>query len=894
MALLPKVKLKAMLSFPSAILDGAGIDVTRVNGAFRFDLAYDDFTPPVSGIADPAHTNALLWNSATNAYVLAPVSILGSAGTVPEAPSDGVQYGRQSNTWTPVATGSTIPPATVPPLMDGAAAVGTTTKYAREDHVHPSDTSRAPVSHSHVAANVTDFSEAVDDRVGSLLQAGSNITLTYDDPGNALTIASTAAGMTDGDKGDITVSGSGTTWTIDPNTVSNAKLAQMPLFTIKANNTGGAASPTDINIASLTPKTPAGADYLLLSDTSASGALKKTLISAMPGGTSIGEAPLDGALYSRQGSTGSWAVAGGFPDGNKGDITITSSGTVWTINADAVTFAKIQNIATDSLIGRDTAGTGDPENITLGTSLSMSGAQVLRREALTGDVTATVDSNTTTIANGAVTLAKMANLTAPVFVGRTTTGAGVPEALSPTQATAMLNVFASSLKGLVPSPAGATTTFLQADGTWAAPVDSTKVAKAGDTMTGNLIVNKASPVIELRKSASGQDAMITGSNGGSARWTMSFGSSISESGGNIGSDFVLYRYKDDGSFGGIPFNINRSDGLVFVEKDPTQPLGVATKQYVDAGDVAGLAAAGMQINGGMEIDQPNAGASVTPANGNSKSIDGWGTYRTGTSVVTVQQVASVFPGYNSELKFTVTTAQSSIGSDVVIIQGFYEGYRIARAGWGTTAAKPITVGFWVKSSVAGSFNLQFTDGTNTAVASPVITSANTAQFITAVLPAQTTWAGSKTNGLGATLNIFIAGASQINILATVGNTFEITGFVVLPGALTITAAQSPLLMRSYDQELVTCQRYWQKMRIGVQVGAATNTLFYGAAVNWPLRMRSTPTFAMVTANIGGTTGFAAGLASFLGTSDIGGMFYKAATVTGNAAFLDEISLDARL
>jgi hypothetical protein len=493
MALLPKVKLKAMLSFPSAILDGAGVDVTRINGAFKFDLAFEDFAPPITGIADPANTNALLWNSVTDTYVLAPVNILGSAGTVPEAPNDGTQYGRQSNTWTPVSTGSTVPPATVAPIMDGTATIGTTTKYAREDHVHPSDTSRAPTIHTHVATNVTDFSEAVDDRVAGLLQAGSNITLTYDDPGGTLTVASTAPALADGDKGDIVVSLSGAQWSIDTNAVSNAKLAQMPLFTIKANNTGSSAVPTDINIAALTPKTPAGADYLLLSDTSASGALKKTLISSLPGGTSIGEAPTDGAVYSRQGSSASWVVAGGFPDGDKGDITITSSGTVWTIDADAVTFAKIQNIATDSLIGRDTAGTGDPETIALGTSLAMSGAQVLQRAALTGDVTATVDSNATTIANGVVTLAKMANLTAPVFVGRTTAGAGVPEALTPTQATAMLNVFASSLKGLVPSPAGATTTFLKADGTWATPSDNTKAPLAAPIFTGDAQCVTASP-----------------------------------------------------------------------------------------------------------------------------------------------------------------------------------------------------------------------------------------------------------------------------------------------------------------------------------------------------------------------------------------------------------------
>lgn len=37
-------------------------------------------------------------------------------------------------------------PATVAPLMDGAAAVGVSTKYARQDHVHPTDTSLAPIA----------------------------------------------------------------------------------------------------------------------------------------------------------------------------------------------------------------------------------------------------------------------------------------------------------------------------------------------------------------------------------------------------------------------------------------------------------------------------------------------------------------------------------------------------------------------------------------------------------------------------------------------------------------------------------------------------------------------------------------------------------------------------
>jgi hypothetical protein len=88
---------------------------------------------------------------------------------------------------------------------------------------------------------------------------------------------------------------------------------------------------------------------------------------------------------------------GGVSDGDKGDITVSGSGATWTIDGDVVTFAKFQNIATDRLLGRDTAATGDVEEISLGGGLEFSGSTSIQRSALTGDVTATAGSNTTTV-----------------------------------------------------------------------------------------------------------------------------------------------------------------------------------------------------------------------------------------------------------------------------------------------------------------------------------------------------------------------------------------------------------------------------------------------------------------------------------------------------------------
>jgi len=82
-------------------------------------------------------------------------------------------------------------------------------------------------------------------------------TLTVGANGNITAIAA-GTGLTDGDKGDVVVSGGGTIFTIDSASVTNAKMANMAANTVKANLTGSPAAPTDATVAALTSAVASG------------------------------------------------------------------------------------------------------------------------------------------------------------------------------------------------------------------------------------------------------------------------------------------------------------------------------------------------------------------------------------------------------------------------------------------------------------------------------------------------------------------------------------------------------------------------------------------------------------------------------------------------------------
>ena len=113
----------------------------------------------------------------------------------------------------------------------------------------------------------------------------------------------------------------------------------------------------------------------------------------------------DSILGRAAAATGNVEVLTALPFAYTGDVTRPADSNATTIAADVVTFAKLQNITTDRLIGRDTAATGDPEEITVSGGLEFTGTIGIQRSALTGAVTATAGSNATAL--GSFTLAQL-------------------------------------------------------------------------------------------------------------------------------------------------------------------------------------------------------------------------------------------------------------------------------------------------------------------------------------------------------------------------------------------------------------------------------------------------------------------------------------------------------
>jgi hypothetical protein len=237
------------------------------------------------------------------------------------------------------------------------------------------------------------------------------------------------------------------------------------------------------------------------------------------------------------------------------------------------------------------------------------------------------------------------------------------------------------------------------------------------------------------------------------------------------------------------------------------------------------------INGDMEIDQRNAGAAVTINSAAvTYSVDRWAGYGQGSAgVFTLQQSTTVPTGFINSLKVTVTTADASIAaSDFYTLQQRIEGFNVADLGWGTANAKTVTLSFWVRSSLTGTFSGALV-GAAFARSYPFtysISAANTWEQKTVTVAGDTSGSWVTNNGTGlvvyfdlgsgsdyeGTVNAWngaldVRVASSVRVISTLSADWYVTGV-----QLEVGSVATPFERRDYGRELAMCQRYYYKQK----------------------------------------------------------------------------------
>jgi len=305
------------------------------------------------------------------------------------------------------------------------------------------------------------------------------------------------------------------------------------------------------------------------------------------------------------------------------------------------------------------------------------------------------------------------------------------------------------------------------------------------------------------------------------------------------------------------------------------------------------------INGAMVIDQRNAGASVTPANGaNTYTVDRWAGYANQSSKYTVQQNAgSVTPpaGFRNYLGATSSSAYSITSSDIFLLRQSIEGFNTADFNWGTANASTVTLSFWVRSSLTGTFggSINNDSGNRFYPFSYTISAANTWEQKSVTIAGDTTGTWYTTNSGGLWLNFSLGTGSsnlqtagswtassaygatgQTNLVGTNGATFYITGVQLEKGSTATSFDYRP-----YGTELQLCQRYyWQGTGLEAYNGTAV-TIALASSNFWGQQMRAIPTINVATGGVlktqlHGVLTYAATVAS--------GAYYTPATLTASS------------
>ena len=274
---------------------------------------------------------------------------------------------------------------------------------------------------------------------------------------------------------------------------------------------------------------------------------------------------------------------------------------------------------------------------------------------------------------------------------------------------------------------------------------------------------------------------------------------------------------------------------------------------------------GMQINGAFEISQEIGDGPQTTAF--SYICDGWIFGRLGTMVLYgTRQSGVTWPNARNVCTVGITTAEPTLAAgDTAFLYHTIEGYRMQRLQWGTANAMPITLAFTVAASVAGPHSGTIRNATTDRCYAFTFTQnvASAVEYKTITIPGciDGTWNATNSGGMtivfslgcGATYTApsanawlagnYLAAPGQVNDVASTSNAYHLSNVLVLPGVEAPSVSHSQLIMRPYDQELLTCRRYYAKYKSGVNFvsGFVVATTLATFSFKHSVPMRANPT-----------------------------------------------------
>jgi hypothetical protein len=269
------------------------------------------------------------------------------------------------------------------------------------------------------------------------------------------------------------------------------------------------------------------------------------------------------------------------------------------------------------------------------------------------------------------------------------------------------------------------------------------------------------------------------------------------------------------------------------------------------------------INGSMRIDQRNSGSANTPGDQNY-TLDRWQTRVSQSSKFTVQQdsSANTVAGFTNSLKVVSSSAYSVISSDIFSVGQKIEGLNCTDLAWGTASARPVTLSFWVRSSLTGAFGGALNNSAfdRSYPFSYTISAANTWEYKTITISGDTTgtWLTSNSNGIDLRFSLGVGSqytttggawtagnywqpTGSTSIVGTSGATWYVTGVQLEEGSV-----PTPFEYRSYGTELALCQRYFTVITNGTgnsaygPYGLCRNQLTLCVSAPLSVQMRTAP------------------------------------------------------